>query len=107
MRIARVTGTATATVKDPALSGATLLVVDVEDGAGAVLEKSIVVADACGAGVGDMVLIALGSAARMPAGAAGAPVDATAVAGVDRVDLAAPAGRPARASTGTASRRKR
>ena len=89
MRLARVTGTVTATLKESGLTGLKLLVADVEDGAGGVLEKSVVAADAVGAGVGDMVLLAEGSAARLPAACAGQPVDAAAVAIVDEVSLKA------------------
>jgi microcompartment protein CcmK/EutM len=89
MKIARITGTVTATVKDPKLSGLTLLVADVEDGAGKVLEKSVVLADACSAGVGDLVLAVTGSAARIPARTGGLPVDMVAAAIVDHVDIRA------------------
>ncbi|MEM9012560.1 MAG: EutN/CcmL family microcompartment protein [Pseudomonadota bacterium] len=88
MRIARVTGTVTATVKEAELTGKTLLIVDVEDGRGKVLTPALVAVDTCAAGVGDLVLLAEGSAARLPAALAGAPVDAAAVAVIDRVDLA-------------------
>ena len=90
MRLARVTGTVTATLKEAGLTGLKLLVVDVEDGAGAVTATGVVVADVVGAGAGDLVLLAEGSAARLPAACAGQPVDAAAVAIVDQVDMAAP-----------------
>ena len=88
MKLARVTGTVEATAKDPALAGHKLLLCDVVDGAGAVLEAALVAADTSGAGVGDTVLLTRGSAARMPAAAAGAPVDATIIAVVDAVTMA-------------------
>lgn len=87
MKIARVSGTITATVKDSSFSGITLLYVDVEDGKGAVLERAVVAADTCSAGVGDTVLLATGSAARLPSKVAGIPVDATVVAVVDHIDI--------------------
>ena len=77
MRLAQVTGTVHATVKDAALTGAKLLVCK-EDGG-----QPFVAADTVGAGVGDTVLIATGSAARMPQATAGAPHDAAIVAIVD------------------------
>ncbi|WP_136660470.1 EutN/CcmL family microcompartment protein [Nitratireductor sp. XY-223] len=101
MRIARITGTVTATVKDASLSGTALLLCNVEDGAGAVLEKAVVVADTCGAGAGDLVLLATGSAARLPAKVGGLPVDATVVAIVDHIDIRAGTTRSA-----TSNRRK-
>ena len=86
MKLARVIGTATATAKDASLVGATLLVCDVTDGAGKVVEPGLVAADTVGAGTGDTVLIATGSAARMASGSAG-PLDATIVAVVDHVTI--------------------
>ncbi len=89
MRIARITGTATATVKDPKLSGLTLLVADIVDGAGKVLDPAVVVADACSAGVGDLVLVVSGSAARVAARTGGLPVDMVAAAIIDHIDIRA------------------
>ncbi len=100
MRLARVTGTVTATVKEPSLAGTKLLVVDIEDGSGNVLERSRVAADTCGAGVGDMVLLTTGSAARLSAGTGTLPVDVAIIAVVDHVELARPA-------TKTSSSKKR
>jgi ethanolamine utilization protein EutN len=78
MLLARVTGTVTATVKAPGFGGAALLIVEeLED------DEPFVALDGVGAGVGDTVLVATGSAARMPPGAAGAPTDMTVVAIVD------------------------
>jgi ethanolamine utilization protein EutN len=107
MRIARVTGHATATVKDVSLTGARLLVTDVEDGLGNVLEHAVVAVDNLGAGPGDMVLIVTGSAARLPAAVGGIPVDAAIIAIVDDIKIggaSAPSG-PGATRTG-ATRRK-
>jgi len=87
MRIGRVKGTVTATAKDARLVGLTLLVTDIIDSDGNVLESSLVATDTCGAGVGDTVLITFGAAARVPQGISGVPTDAAAVAVVDRVDI--------------------
>lgn len=87
MKLARVTGTVEATAKDAALVGKKLLLTDLIDGAGKVTVPAFVAVDACGAGVGDQVLITFNDAARMPAGAAGCPTDATIVAIVDRVTI--------------------
>ena len=91
MRLARVTGTVTATVKESSLAGSKLLVVDVEDGADNVLDRSLVAVDTIGAGVGDMVLVTTGSAARLGSGGATQPLDAAVIAVVDHVELARPA----------------
>lgn len=87
MRVAQVIGTATATIKDARLIGATLLIVNFVDGKGKVQEAAHVAVDTCGAGVGDTVLIAQGSAARLPAALAGAPVDAAVIAIIDQITL--------------------
>jgi ethanolamine utilization protein EutN len=87
MRTAEVIGTVTATAKDEQLVGLKLLLTNIIDGDGGVLEHAIVAADTCGAGVGDRVLITYGSAARLPAKITGAPVDASIVAIIDRVSL--------------------
>lgn len=88
MLLARVTGTVTATAKDAQMVGATLLVCEITDGAGKAMPAVLVAVDTVGAGVGDSVLITTGSAARMAAGSAGSPVDATIIAVVDQVTLA-------------------
>lgn len=87
MRLARVTGTVEASIKDAALTGQKLLLCDLIDGGGAVQGAAHVAVDGCGAGTGDTVLLTFGSAARMPAFSAGAPVDATIVAVVDTVTV--------------------
>lgn len=98
MKIARITGSVTATVKEGSLSGIALLLADIEDGAGEVLERAVVVADTCSAGPGDLVLLVTGSAARLPARIGGVPVDAAVVAIVDHIDLAGGGSRPAPSS---------
>jgi ethanolamine utilization protein EutN len=87
MRIARVTGTATATVKAPGLNGKKLMVVDVVDAKGTVLEPARVAVDATGAGKGDLCLMVEGSSARLPATVAGLPVDATLIGIIDSVSI--------------------
>ncbi len=87
MKIGRVTGLVTATVKERQLTGIKLLVVDLEDGNGTVQERAVVVADVCGAGPGDMVLVVSGSAARVPADVAGISVDASAIAVIDEIHM--------------------
>jgi ethanolamine utilization protein EutN len=90
MRIAQVSGTVTATVKDLQLSARKLLIVDFLDTNGAIREASVVVTDVCGAGVGERVLVTTGSAARMAAGLSGIATDATAIAVIDEITLAKP-----------------
>lgn len=88
MRLALVTGTVTATAKDASLVGGKLLLTNVVDGDENVVDGSVVAYDTVGAGVGDRVLIAQGTAARLAAGASALPVDASIVAIIDDVTLA-------------------
>ena len=85
MKIVRVAGTATATVKAKGLAGQKLLVVDVQDAAGKLLQTAVVAVDTVGAGQGDLCLMVEGSAARIPTG--GLPVDAALIAVLDRVSV--------------------
>ncbi len=85
MKLGLITGTVTATVKEPQLTGLKLLLTDVIDANGKVLEPAIVAVDTCGAGIGDRVLIVSGSAARMPSAVAGVPIDNSIIAVVDDV----------------------
>lgn len=87
MKLARVTGLVTGTVKAANLTGQKLLVVDLVDAKGKVQDASVIVTDVCGAGHGDIVLVATGSAARLPSELAGTPTDATAVAIIDDIKL--------------------
>jgi microcompartment protein CcmK/EutM len=87
MKIARVTGTASGTIKDSQLAGQKWLVVDIVDAAGAVQEGSVVALDVCGAGLGETVLVATGSAARLPQETSGVPTDATVIAIIDEITL--------------------
>ena len=87
MKLAQVTGTVTATAKDAQLVGAKMLICDLTDANGKISEKACVAIDTVGAGVGDQVLVALGSAARIALKAAVAPVDAAVIAVVDRVTV--------------------
>ncbi|KUJ77144.1 EutN/CcmL family microcompartment protein [Ruegeria profundi] len=85
MHLGKVAGTVTATAKDAKLVGTKLLVTDLVDSKGKVVDPARVAVDTCGAGVGDMVLVVNGSAARMAAGLSTAPVDLAIIAVVDRV----------------------
>lgn len=86
MQLAKVLGQVVATVKEPGLARFTLLVV--QDAAGADPERTsgpaYVAVDVVGAGVGEVVLVASGGAARVAAGA-DAPTDRAVVAIADTV----------------------
>ena len=87
MKIARVIGSVTGTIKDCQLVGQKLLLVDIVDASGAVLNPCQVITDTCGAGGGDMVLLASGSAARISPETSGAPTDETAVMLVEEITV--------------------
>ncbi|MFT5110750.1 MAG: ethanolamine utilization protein EutN [Parasphingorhabdus sp.] len=87
MRIGRVTGSLTATIKEAQLAAIRLLVVDIEDGTGNVIEAAHVAVDTLGAGTGDLVLLTTGSAARIPTEYSGLSVDASIVAIVDNIHI--------------------
>jgi microcompartment protein CcmK/EutM len=89
VEIGRVVGQVVATVKQAGLQGRTLLLIvpldlgDV-DGDGS-SEATYVAADYVGAGIGEVVLVSRGSAARVDDATTGVPTDAAAVAIVDSV----------------------
>ena len=86
MQLAKVLGQVVSTVKDPGLARFTLLLV--QDAGGADPERTsgstYVAVDLVGAGVGEIVLVATGGAARVAAGAE-APTDRAVVAIADTV----------------------
>jgi microcompartment protein CcmK/EutM len=84
--LCRVLGSAVATRKDEKLAGTKLLVVAEADPDGVGGEELHVAADAIGAGTGDLVLVTIGSAARLTAATRGLPLDALVVAIVDTVE---------------------
>ena len=100
MRLARITGRVWASVKSGGLVGRKMLLADYVGPDGGVLEPAAVVTDACGAGPGDLVLVAAGSAARIPPETAGVPTDATAVAVVDATSVQKPGADPGRPDPG-------
>ncbi len=87
MQIARVTGTVVATRKEPTLDGLKLLVVRPCDPAGNPTGAPLVAADAVGAGVGEVVLIAAGSSARQTEATRERPVDTVIMAIVDLLEV--------------------
>lgn len=85
MQLATVLGQVVSTVKEPGLGRFTLLLVrDTDDGVADEDGPSYVAVDLVGAGVGEVVLVASGGAARVAAGA-DAPTDRAVVAIADTV----------------------
>jgi len=92
MDIGRVIGTVVSTRKHERLVGSKIQVVQPLEPQSMVAEgEPYVAVDAVGAGVGEQVLIARGSAARKAIDNESAPVDATIVGIIDEVDIAAAA----------------
>lgn len=87
MRIARVVGVTIATIKEEKLTGRKLLVVRETDEIGVEIGQPLVAVDVVNAGVGDLVLIAQGSAARQTVQTDKSPIDAVIMAVIDSLEV--------------------
>lgn len=87
MLLGRVIGTLVASRKEPSLEGLKLLVVRACAVDGTPDGPTVIAADAMGAGVGEVVLLAQGSSARQTTVTNNRPVDATIMAIVDLVEV--------------------
>lgn len=87
MEIGKVVGNLWATRKDENLNGQRFLIVKLLKSKIEVKEGLYVACDSVGAGMGDLVLITKGGAARRAIGAVEAPVDATIVGIIDSLEL--------------------
>jgi microcompartment protein CcmK/EutM len=87
MRIARVIGSAVATVKETSLVGHKLLLVREADESNQVTGSVFVAVDVVGAGTGELVLVTEGSAARHSGTTSGQPVDAVIMAILDSLEV--------------------
>jgi carbon dioxide concentrating mechanism protein CcmL len=85
MKLAKVLGTVVSTHKEPNLTGTKFLLVQMLDAAGNDLPEYEIAADCVGAGLTEVVLVSLGSAARQVSNKDHYPVDALVVAIVDTV----------------------
>ena len=83
MLLGRVRGTVVATRKESSMEGLKFLYVKRLDTRGKEMDSSVVAADAVGAGVGEVVLYATGSAARQTVFTQDRPCDAVIMAIVD------------------------
>jgi ethanolamine utilization protein EutN len=87
MKLGRIVGTVVSTRKDPSLESLKLLIVENLTTA---LEREggyVVAVDSVGAGIGEVVLYASGSSARLTAVTKDRPVDAVIMAIVDSFDV--------------------
>jgi microcompartment protein CcmK/EutM len=87
MTLGKVVGTVVATRKDEKLVGGKLLMVQELSLEGEPLERYAVAVDSVGAGVGEVVLVATGSSARLTAATKDRPVDAVIMAIVDSLEV--------------------
>jgi microcompartment protein CcmK/EutM len=87
MQLARVTGDVVATVKDAALVGHKLLVLQPVSPDDTPVGRAVVALDAVGAGVGEHVFFVRGREASFPFLPAEPPADACVIGIVDRWDL--------------------
>ncbi|MGE0592953.1 MAG: EutN/CcmL family microcompartment protein [Vicinamibacterales bacterium] len=87
MQLARVVGDVVSTVKNTALGGVTLLVLQPIDAGGASVGRTLVAVDAVGAGVGEVVFFVRGKEASFPFSPVEVPADAGVVGIVDHWSL--------------------
>ncbi len=87
MQIGRVVGTVVSTAKEPSLEGRTFLLVRILDVEAKETGAYVVAVDAVGAGVGEVVLVASGSSARLTEATRDRPSDAVTMAIVDAWDI--------------------
>jgi microcompartment protein CcmK/EutM len=87
MLIAKVVGSAVATIKDKNLTGTKLLIVREADINGEPIGKPLVAIDTVNAGLADLVLIASGSSARQTELTKERPVDAVIMAVLDSLEV--------------------
>ena len=86
MKIAKVTGSVVSTKKEEALVGSKLMIVQFESSTGAAYGNEEVAVDYVGAGVGELVLVAIGSAVRTRDANHEKPVDLAIVGIIDYVN---------------------
>lgn len=87
MLIAKVVGSAVATIKEDTLIGSKLLVIQEANVNGEAIGKPLVAIDTVDAGVGELVLIASGSSARQTQETKDRPVDAVIMAILDSLEV--------------------
>jgi ethanolamine utilization protein EutN len=87
MLIAKVIGSAVASVKLDTLKSSKLLVVSPADGHGVMNGAPFLAVDLVGAGTGELVVVSQGSSARMAAGVNTSPVDAAIIGILDSLQI--------------------
>ena len=87
MQLGKITGTVVSTQKDEKLEGLRFHIVENVDFDGNPTGGFVVAVDAVGAGIGEVVLVAAGSAARQTDITQGKPVDGVIMAIVDVIEI--------------------
>lgn len=87
MNLGKVVGTLIATRKDEKIIGSKLLIVQKVNPDCSLVDDFVVAVDSVGSGVGDIVLVALGSSARQTEVTQKRPVDAVVMAIVDTIEV--------------------
>ncbi|CUU05747.1 ethanolamine utilization protein EutN [Candidatus Thermokryptus mobilis] len=87
MILGKVVGTVWATKKDENLTGLKFQIVKHVDLDYKVKDSFLIAVDSVGAGVGEIVLVATGSSARLTTVTKNKPVDAVIMAIVDKIDV--------------------
>ena len=87
MQIGKIVGTVVSTKKDEKLEGLRLNLVKYVDVSGKPTGNFVIAVDSVGAGVGEIVLVASGSSARLTKTTEGKPVDAVIMAIVDILEI--------------------
>jgi len=86
MQLGKIIGTVVSTQKDKKLEGLTLHIVQFVDLDTKPISGFVIAVDAVGAGVGEIVLVASGSSARLTPATEGKPVDTVIMAIVDSLE---------------------
>ena len=87
MKIGRVIGTVVATRKDEKLIGTKLMITQPLDLNLKPKGESLIAVDTVGAGIGELVILATGTASRIAARKMDSPIDASIVGIIDEVDI--------------------
>jgi len=87
MRIARIIGSTISTIKDEAIRGRKLLIVQPADVQGKVTGEPYVAVDTVSAGTGDLVLVTEYSSARYTGFTKDLPIDAVIVGVIDSLEM--------------------
>lgn len=87
MKLAKVIGTVVATRKEESLVGCKLMIIRRVNGKSEYIDSEEIAVDFVGAGIGDIVLIAQGSAVRMEPRRKEAMIDMAIIGIIDAIDI--------------------